>query len=263
MKNISFTKMSAAGNDFIVIDNRRARFPARRKSLIRNLCARCAGIGADGILLLCRSQQADFRMRIFNPDGSEPEMCGNGARCIALYARHKRLIAKQFTMETKAGIIKGTINSPDKITLFMGAPQDIRLNLKIKVAGKYINIYTINTGVPHVILYVNNINEIAVEDIGRRIRYLKKFAPAGTNVNFVQLNDNNRIAVRTYERGVEKETLACGTGAVASAIISRLVHRLAGKIMVKTRSKDILKIDTREVTLTGPAREVYKGALVI
>lgn len=255
--------MVAAGNDFIVIDNRRAHFPAGSKLFIRSLCSRHTGVGADGVLLLCRSRPADFRMRIFNPDGSEPAMCGNGARCIALYSWRHKLISPTFRIETKAGIIGGTIIPPDKVKLFMGTPQDIKLNLTIKVAGKSINIYTINTGVPHVILYVNNIDKIAVEHIGRRIRYLKKFAPAGTNVNFVQLKDNNRIAIRTYERGVEKETLACGTGAAASAIISRLVHRLAGKIIVETRSGDILKIDTRDVILTGPAREVYRGSVTV
>lgn len=241
---MNFYKIVASGNDFIVIDNRRHVFTD--KKLIKQLCALHTGIGADGILLLENSRRADFRMRIFNPDSSEPDMCGNGSRCIALFAWKQGLIRKKFTIETGAGIIRGEICPKNNIKIYLGMPKDIKPGKKIS---------TINTGVPHAIIYTPNINTIDVEKLGRKIRWLRQFQPEGTNVDFMQVLGKNRISVRTYERGIEGETLACGTGAVASAVLSGL----KSPVYVETRSGDTLVVDTKEISLTGPARIIFKG----
>lgn len=235
---MKFTKMVASGNDFIVLEN-----TTPRKRLIRKLCERHTGIGADGVLVLGPSKKADFKMRIFNPDGTEPDMCGNGARCISLYAWRHGLIQKKFTIETLAGIIRGEICPKNNVKIYLNKPKDIKLGKKISA---------INTGVPHAIIYAPNINKIDVLKIGRKIRWAKN-----TNVDFVQILSKNRLSVRTYERGVEGETLACGTGVVASAIVSGL----KSPVYVETRSGDTLVVNTKEVSLTGPARVVYKGSI--
>lgn len=247
---MKFTKITASGNDFIVIDNRKRVFPLENKKFIQKLCAIHTGIGADGILLLEKSRKANFKMRIFNPDGGEPDMCGNGARCIGLYAWKLGLIYRRFTIETRAGIIKGEIFLKGNIKIYLNEPKDIRVSKKI---------HTINTGVPHAIIYTPNINKVNVEKAGRTIRWSKLFQPEGTNVDFVQIIGKNRISARTYERGVEGETLACGTGVMASAIISSLVYKLKSPVYVETKSGDTLIVNTKEVSLTGPVRIVFSG----
>lgn len=259
LENISFTKMVATGNDFIVINNIRKTFPDNDKALIQDLCKFHTGIGADGILLLESSSIADFKMRIFNPDGSEPEMCGNGARCIGHYAWKNKITAKKFTMETLAGILKGEILPLDNVKIFLSTPKNIELGIREKIDGKVLEIHSINTGVPHAIIYVKDIDDVNVDDIGRKVRYLKRFSPKGTNVNFVQVKNLSNILVRTYERGVEQETLACGTGVTASAITSAMVHKLSPRIQAKTKSGETLIINTEEVSLTGSVRIVFKG----
>lgn len=255
--------MVASGNDFIVVEG---LSPTKR--LIQKLCARHTGIGADGVLLLEPSNKADLRMRIFNPDGSEPQMCGNGARCISLYAWKKRIIPKRFKIETIAGIIHGEIIPPNKVTIFLSKPKNIKLNLKYKPSpflkglGKNFEIHSINTGVPHVIIYVSDINKADVTGVGRALRWHKRFQPEGTNVDFVQVLSKNRISVRTYERGVESETLACGTGVSASAIISKIIYKLSQRIKVNTRSTDVLEVDTKKASLTGEAHFVFEGGLL-
>lgn len=259
MSGINFSKISGSGNDFIVIDNRTHIFPDKNKILIQKLCAPHTGIGADGILLLEKSNRADLKMRIFNPDGSEPNMCGNGARCISLFAWKHRLIPKKFTIETLAGIIKAEVCLNNNIKIYLGNPKDIKLNTTVKLAKKRLKIHTINTGVPHAIIYVPNIDKVDVSTIGRIVRYAKVFLPGGTNVDFVQVLDKQHISVRTYERGVEAETLACGTGVTASAYISSLLYNLKSPVYIMTKSGDTLIVDTKEVSLTGPAKIIFKG----
>lgn len=249
---MKFTKTVASGNDFIIIDNRKSIFPTRDKKFIQKLCTLHTGIGADGILLLEKSKRANFKMRIFNPDGTEPDMCGNGARCIGFYAWKQKLIPKRFTIETLAGIIKAEICLKDNVKIYLGKPKNISLNKKI---------YTINTGVPHAIIYVPDIDKADVVKIGRKIRWDKAYQPEGTNVDFVQILGKNRISVRTYERGIEGETLACGTGVTASAIISGLLHGLKSPVYVQTKGGDTLIVDTKEVSLTGPAKIVFNGTI--
>ncbi|HAH21951.1 MAG: diaminopimelate epimerase [Omnitrophica WOR_2 bacterium GWF2_43_52] len=293
MRKIAFAKVVASGNDFIVIESNTissvvpalpARLAAepragrhRPSSIVKALCDRKFGVGADGLLLLEKSKIADIRMRILNADGSEAEMCGNGARCIALYyIRGQGTGCRgQLKIETKAGIIEGKV-SGNSIKIKLTDPKDYQPGVPIKIQERELRIHSINTGVPHAVIFVEGIEEIDVSSIGREIRYYERFAPAGTNVDFVEVISNDTIKVRTYERGVEDETLACGTGAVASAIVYG--YQLSAfssqqekiKINVVTQGGETLKVyfkkednDVKDVWLEGKAKIVYKGEIVI
>jgi diaminopimelate epimerase len=258
--------MVASGNDFVVID----KSVSNLHSLARRVCERKTGIGADGLLLIEKIKNKDFRMRIFNPDGSEAEMCGNGARCLALYASYK-FKTKNLRLFTKAGIIEAKVNK-DVAKIKMSHPKDCQLDISISIQDRDLKVNYIDTGVPHAVVFVEGLNSIDVVNIGRQIRYHKKFQTRGTNVDFVEVNDKDFISVRTYERGVENETLACGTGVVASSLITFL-KVFDGKpkpkrflMMVKTLSTEILKIyfDYKnnkfiDVWLEGKAQIICKG----
>lgn len=264
-KMIPFTKMVASGNDFIIIDNRKKIFfPG--PGTIRHLCTFRTGIGADGVILIENSKKADFKMRIFNKDGSEPEMCGNGARCAGLFAYKKRIIPRIYTMETLAGIIKGKIIGETLVKVQLSQPTGPKLHQKIQIDRKKIEYHYLNTGVPHIVIFVENLEKVDVKQLGRKLRYHKRFASQGTNVNFVKIKDKSNIYIRTYERGVEDETLACGTGSTASAIITGLLYNTEGPINVKTRSGEVLTIEfsnkggtPTSPTLTGTANIVFYG----
>nr|MBU1328135.1 diaminopimelate epimerase [Candidatus Omnitrophota bacterium] len=265
MKKINFIKMVGAGNDFIVLDSKAKGKGLRVKNycqLARKLCARKNGIGADGMLVLEKSKIADFRMRIFNADGSEAEMCGNGLRCVVLFLGNKGKVR----VETKAGIYEGEITAKDKVKVKMQEPKDLKLNFPINVNGRKIKVNFINTGVPHTVVFVDGLDKIDVDAIGSAMRYHDEFKPKGTNVDFVEIIDDNNIKMRTYERGVEGETSACGTGAAASGIISRVkgekhrvkvnVHTLGGILKVEFQ-----KVDNKikNVYLEGEAKKVFTG----
>src|SRR5215472_5583422 len=215
---LRFTKMNGAGNDFVLIDNRAGAFQLNATQIAR-LCDRHRGIGADGVLRLENaSNHADFRMRYFNADGGEAEMCGNGARCFARFASKLAGARQNISFETQAGVISAELKR-DLVTLLMTEPTDLRLNAKVPVVDETKTVHFINSGVPHVVIPVPKIDDIDVRREGAAIRYHKMFSPKGANVNFVEKQAPNKIAIRTYERGVEDETLACGTGIVASALI--------------------------------------------
>ena len=281
MKLMKFTKMEGSGNDFIVFESHQSSvipsaggsaFGGSRQSFIKKVCDRKFGVGADGVLLLEVSKKADTRMRIFNADGSEAEMCGNGARCVALYYS-KSSGLKNISIETKAGLLEACV-SGDSVRLKMTDPADLKLGLKVNVNGKEYEVDYINTGVPHTVTEVCDLKKIPVNEIGRSIRHHQDFAPAGTNVDFVKVKDAEHISVRTYERGVEDETLACGTGSVACAIIVSLNHASqtqkgkisSHKVFVATKSRETLcvyfrlsKYKVTDVWLEGKARIVFKG----
>ena len=256
--------MSGAGNDFVVIDNRRKIFPSPPAKMAVKLCAPKTGIGADGVLLLERSRRARFRMRIINPDGSEAEMCGNGARCLARYACLRKIAPSRMVFETKAGLIGATVQGA-KVKIRMSEPRDLRA-LKINLDGAVRDIFFVNTGVPHAVTFVRRIEQLDVTAWGRMIRNQAAFRPAGTNADFVAVIDDHNIAVRTYERGVEGETLACGTGSVASALVSALVKGSLSPVRVHTRGGEILKIYFKltggkfsEVYLEGDVKYLFDG----
>jgi diaminopimelate epimerase len=266
---VRFWKLEGAGNDFLGLDGRAGGFKLKRQQ-IADLCDRRRGVGADGVLVVEKPKVrgADFRMRYYNSDGGEAEMCGNGARCFALLARAvSGRKGNELRVQTQAGLLTLRMSGRE-VQVSMTEPTKLRLGKKVVVAGRKVVVDFLNTGVPHAVLFVRSVRSIDVAKQGRAIRYHSAFAPSGTNVNFVEIGRGNRIHVRTYERGVEGETLACGTGVVAASILSNLRRGLRSPILVTTRGGDHLRVgfsmvngQAREVTLQGPARIVYRGVL--
>jgi diaminopimelate epimerase len=264
---LRFTKMNGAGNDFILFDNRTGDIDLDRNQ-IAQLCDRHRGIGADGILLLEKpTNRADFRMRYFNAGGGEAEMCGNGARCFARFANKVGGQKPKISFETPAGVISAELKG-DLVTLRMTEPTDLRLNVDLPMAAESKTVHFINSGVPHVVIPVAKIDDADVQRQGAAIRHHKMFSPNGTNVNFIEKRGPNKIAIRTYERGVEDETLACGTGIVASALIFAASEDCEGPVAVLARGGDELQVSFektrhqfRNVTLTGPAEFVFEGTI--
>ena len=266
---LRFTKMNGAGNDFILFDNRTGDIDLDRNQ-IAQLCDRHRGIGADGILLLEKpANRADFRMRYFNADGGEAEMCGNGARCFARFANKVGRQKTKVSFETPAGVISAELKG-HLVTLLMTEPTDLRLNVDLPMTAETKAVHFINSGVPHVVIPVAKVDDADVRRDGAAIRQHKMFSPNGTNVNFIEKRGPNKIAIRTYERGVENETLACGTGIVASALIFAASEKSSSPITVLAWGGDELEVgfekvegDFRDVTLTGPAKFVFEGTIEI
>ena len=268
MTSIPFYKMSGAGNDFILIDNRKAVVPeANLTSFVSNVCRRKLSAGADGLILLEDADSVDFKWRFFNSDGSIAEMCGNGARCAARFAFLNGIAGKQMRFETVAGVIHARILD-DCVKVKMTEPHDLCLGIELDVLGETVRCGSVNTGVPHAVITVDDIETADVVAIGRAIRNHERFAPAGTNVNFVARESDGTWTARTYERGVENETLACGTGMAAVALILAAQSAADSPVSLKTRSGSLLKIHfTRagdgftDVFMEGDARIIYEGRL--
>jgi diaminopimelate epimerase len=268
MNSIPFFKMSGAGNDFIIIDNRNQIVAdTELNSFITRVCRRKMSAGADGLILIEASDKYDFRWRFFNSDGSNAEMCGNGARCAARFAHVNGIAGTRLSFETEAGVVSAQINE-GRVKVKMPDPSDLKLAYPLKLSDRSMEISSINTGVPHVVVLVAGVADLDVVTLGREIRFHKAFAPAGTNANFVQRIEGSAIEIRTYERGVEDETLACGTGAIASAIISASRFKMNSPVDVKTRSGVFLTIhfeaadgQFNEIYMEGDARIIYTGEL--
>lgn len=267
MKNINFTKVVGSGNDFIVIDNRKTCHNNLSR-LAREICNRKNSIGADGMLLLEGSKTGDFKMRIFNPDGSEVDMCGNGARCIALFACKMGIAGRKMKIGTRAGVLNAEVMA-HSVRLQMSLPKDLRLMFNLDMGGMGYEVSYINTGVPHVVRFEDDVDKVDVRKFGAIIRYHKEFSPSGTNANFVEVISGSKIKVRTYERGVEDETLACGTGATASGIIASMIKGVGPPVEVITRGQETLKIyfsisgeEVKDVYLEGGAKIVYEGRML-
>lgn len=263
----NFVKYTGCGNDFIFFDNRAANFPLSPK-LVQNLCHRQWGIGADGVILLENSTRADARMRIFNADGHEAEMCGNGIRCLIhwLHSGSSGLGSQPaYLIETAKGLLKGSM-ADDGVCIEMGIPADIRWSVPICLESENYSFHCLNTGVPHAVLFVPNIEEVNFDRLGPLVRFHSLWQPHGINATFAQKLDAHTLAVRTYERGVEGETLACGTGATAAALAAAYQYQLSAPVFLKTRSGASLKIDFAlesgifsNVKMTGPARRTFQG----
>lgn len=268
MDPIPFYKMSGAGNDFIIIDNREQIVAnTDRTDFISRVCRRKMSVGSDGLILIEPSEKCDFRWRFFNSDGSKAELCGNGARCAARFAYINGIAGTNLTFETEAGVIRAQI-SKDRVKVKMPDPSDLKLAYPLELSHRSLSISSINTGVPHVVVMLEQIDNIDVVALGREIRFHQTFVPAGTNANFVYRSKSNEIVIRTYERGVEDETLACGTGAIASAIISACQFEMNSPIDVKTRGGEFLTIHFSEIDghygnihMEGDARIIYSGEL--
>ena len=268
MTTIPFFKMSGSGNDFIIIDNREAVVPeAHLQALIIGACRRKLSVGADGLILIEPSDSVDFRWRFFNADGSLPDMCGNGARCAARFALIHGIADRQMAFETLAGTIEASVGD-DGVKIRMTQPKDLKTGYSLDLDGTTVVVGSVNTGVPHVVTVVNDIEAVDVVAMGRLIRHHRDFAPGGTNANFVALEKDGQIFIRTFERGVEDETLACGTGNVAAALILAHDRGLASPVTLTTRSggKLIVHFKTQgdritDVFLEGDARVIYRGEL--
>ncbi|HQO58050.1 MAG TPA: diaminopimelate epimerase [Candidatus Omnitrophota bacterium] len=274
-KIINFIKMSGAGNDFLVLE---AVKGLPLKKLARAMCDRTNGIGADGLLILGPSRKAEYRMRIINADGSEAEMCGNGARCLAAYiARYKREGRGQatFTIETLAGILDAEARE-EQARVRLSPPSDYRPDIALMVNKRRVIVQYIDTGVPHIIIYVDHLKDIDVNRIAPAFRYHKKFMPRGTNVNFVEQLKPGLVGIRTYERGVEAETKACGTGSVAAALVTFMkTHpgddNITGASMnVLTQSGEVLNVifdmargQFKNVYLKGSAHFIAQGQFFV
>ncbi|MBU1404696.1 MAG: diaminopimelate epimerase [Proteobacteria bacterium] len=265
---IEFTKMSGTGNDFILIDHR-TPFLSREEmpGFSRAVCERRVSAGADGLILIENSEAADFRWQFLNADGSWAEMCGNGARCAARFAFALGIAPARMRFETVAGIIEAEVTG-QSVKLKMTAPTNLRLHEKLMVNGEEQVVHSLNTGVPHAVLFMEDIRQAPVMEWGRTIRFHEHFQPAGTNVNFVQQQPGNGLIVRTYERGVEGETLACGTGAVSAAIIAGILGQVQPPVTVTTSGGERLVIhyalagqEIAEVFLEGPANFIYAGQM--
>lgn len=264
---LPFVKMSGTGNDFILIDHRKPVIhPEAMGEFAALVCRRRFSVGADGLILIEDSDTADFRWRFFNGDGSVAEMCGNGARCAARFAYMHGIAPARMRFETIAGVIEASV-SDTQVSIRMTKPRDLRLNQNIEVDGEEMTVHFVDTGVPHAVVFVDDVEQCDVRRLGAGIRYHEAFAPAGTNANFVGQQENG-FKVRTYERGVEDETMACGTGAVAGALIAAHTGQTESPVRIITSGGDMLTI-TFELTedgadhvyLKGPAHLIYRGEL--
>ncbi len=265
MPTLQFTKMNGAGNDFVMLDNRDLSHQLD-KAAIAHLCDRHRGVGGDGLIAVEPAQNgADFRMRYYNADGGEAEMCGNGARCFARFASRVGGKSGAITFETMAGVIGAKLLGDD-VQLAMSAPHSLALATELNAADTKLTVHFLNTGVPHAIVFVEDLEKTDIVRLGAALRYHTHFAPKGTNANFIGKLPDGSIAIRTYERGVEGETLACGTGVTAAALIFARLTGAASPVPVKVRGGDTLKVGFeadgdgwRNVTLTGPADFVFEG----
>ena len=265
---VDFTKMNGAGNDFVLIDNRKIGLQLSQEQ-IKYICDRQRGIGADGIMLLRNAVgEADLGWDFYNQDGSEGEMCGNGARCFARFAQRKLKSSDTISFETLAGIIQAKLQGENAI-INLTPPENLRIDDHISTSHGKLEIHSVNTGVPHAVLFVEDADKSMVSKLGKEIRHHDHYSPAGTNVNFVQLTGDNSIHVRTYERGVG-ETLACGTGVTASALITAKLHGYASPISVQVLGGENLSVDFetdgnsfKNIKLTGPAEFVFTGQIEI
>jgi len=266
---VSFWKMNGAGNDFVVLDNRDNSLSLTGAQIAR-LCQRQRGIGADGLLAVEPAQNgADFRMRYYNADGGEAEMCGNGARCFARFVNFLSggALAKT-SFETQAGVIEAEFQG-EQVRIRLSTPHGLRLNETLDLDGVPHTVHSLNTGVPHAVVFVDDLASVELRRFGAAMRYHPHFAPKGTNANFVQVLAPGHIAIRTYERGVEDETLACGTGMVACALIHHELSGAPSPIRVRVAGGDTLEIgftktgpgQYADVTLLGPADFTFAGTL--
>lgn len=261
---INFAKLSATGNDFILFDNRDGRFRGDERDFFRDICQRRFSVGADGILLLESSQRHDFSLRYYNSDGSLGEMCGNGARAAAYYAWRHGIAGPKMTFEVLGVSYEATIKDTG-VCLIMPPPVFIQefpgvADQADGVEGGYLNV-----GVPHYVLFVDDVELVDVETIGRKYRYHSAFQPWGTNTNFVQVVDRNQIKIRTYERGVEAETLACGTGTISAAILAYRQRAIQLPVTVYARGGQLrvfFETDMTKILLEGQAKIVYYGQLI-
>ncbi len=278
---MQFYKYHGAGNDFIVVDNRSQVIPEEKLSLAaQKLCHRNFGVGGDGLVLIENSSTADVKFRIFNPDGSEAEMCGNGIRCFAKHVYDYGIVSSPvIEVETLAGVLKVEVVESGKtsyIKVDMGTPgfepekiptsAESWRDIKVKTPEGYVSVNACNTGVPHAVVFVDSVENTRVEELGRSIRWSEVF-PQGTNVNFVEPLGDGKFRIRTYERGVEAETLACGTGITASAVVAYVLGKAGKRQEFIARGGTVyVELETegdrvKKAYMIGPAELVFRGEI--
>ncbi len=266
-KGIPFTKMSGSGNDFILMDGMDGSLSWVDSPWVKGICQRALSVGADGVIILERDDTYDFAWRFFNSDGSIAEMCGNGGRCAARFAYEKGITGPTMTFSTLAGPIRAEVYGK-RVKVQLTPPRLYSEALHVEIEDREYSLFYINTGVPHVVLEVEDVRAFPIVEMGRKIRYHEAFSPAGTNVNVVQVLDAHTLAIRTYERGVEDETLACGTGSVAAALMTSMKKGMSSPVTIHAASGDILTVSWEgkvgqwaPVYFEGEVRFIYEGRL--
>jgi diaminopimelate epimerase len=288
-RTIRFTKMSGSGNDFVVVDNRAGILAEPElAAFARAVCPRALAVGADGVLLLepARKADCDFRLRIFNADGSEPEMCGNGGRCIAAFAAALGLgqpvpppppgegggvgepVLRRLRFTTPAGMIGAAITAPGRVRIELTQPSPIVRHACLSFAGRTADVHLVNTGVPHAVVVDEALEALDVRTLGRALRNHPAFAPAGANADFIRPESGQMVRLRTYERGVEDETGACGTGAVAAALVAAALWDWKSPVRVRVRSGEELQVyfagsgpRFTRTELEGPVAVTFQGVV--
>ena len=265
--SIDFTKASGAGNDFVLINNIGGDLRVDFARLARAACDRHFGVGGDGLLVLQKSTRADFTMLYYNADGSSGGMCGNGGRCIARFALMEGVAGRIQKFEALDHIYDAEIGE-STVRLHMKDPSGLRRGLSFTAGGKLMQGTFIDTGAPHTVIFVEGLESLDVAGLGSAIRHDPRFNPGGTNVNFARVQTGSTIEIRTYERGVESETLACGTGAVASALVGSDMHSLPSPVTVAVRSGEKVFVHFRgtasgwtDVHLEGSAHILFQGKI--
>ena len=269
MRKIAFTKMHGAGNDFVLIDDRAETFPVHDHILLAMLATPRTGIACEGVILVQKSAVADFRMVFFNPDGTEADLCGNGARCVAAFAREIGVVTSPaMTFETRAGLVDAEVSPSGAVKVWMPEPKNRRYGLQVKVGDTFVAGDYVEAGVPHFIVPCESVASVDVEGLGRALRLSDAFAPNGTNVDFVQFIPAHKALIRTYERGVEAESGACGTGAVATAVVAVETKKMSLPVHIRTSQGYTLTVDgdwrhakSTGFTLTGPVKKVFEGVV--
>ncbi len=270
-KPIPFWKLSGSGNDFIVIDYRRP-MPSQdeMRVFVSKVCRRGLSVGADGVILIKYSSVADYGWHYYNADGSEVAMCANGSRCAARFAVENKIAPPKHTFETLAGIVRAEVVEENGVgvRVYLPDPSALHLGIDVEIGDQVLCGHFVNTGVEHVVYFVDDVQKVDVIALGRKTRYHHLFAPSGTNANFVSLTDRHQMKIRTYERGVENETLACGTGAIASALIATALDKIERPVSLLTQSGTVLEVDFKQegstfkdISLKGDARIIYRGEI--
>jgi len=269
MNTFRFWKMHGAGNDFVLIDDRACTFPVHDHIRLAALAGDRTGIGCEGVILVQNSDEADFSMLFFNPDGTAADMCGNGARCVAAFARAIGIAkSNAMTFKTKAGLVDAEVLPDGLVKVWLPEPKDRRYDVEVKTSAGTVKGDLVTTGVPHFVVVDSDTAKTDVAKRGREIRLSETFAPEGTNVDFVRYTGTNAAFMRTYERGVEAESGACGTGAAAVAVVGVETKGMALPMRIRTSKGFTLVVDgdwrrkkATGITLTGPVKKVFEGTI--
>lgn len=269
MHPVTFHKMHGCGNDFVLIDNRRLGLAVEHMAdWARGICRRAFSVGADGLIFLespprGKTGEVHYRWHFYNADGSRAAMCGNASRCAARLAVELGLAPAEHAFLSDAGVIRARLLGPDTVKVRLTPPKDMRPHIQLTAAGQDLTVHFVDTGVPHVVLFAKDVKALDLKTLGPALRFHERFQPAGTNANLAQVQDRAHLLLRTYERGVEDETHACGTGAVASVVLANALGLTGAEVGVTTSGGETLGVSLEPdgVFLSGKAVSVFVGTL--